>query len=271
MILACEPTLEEDRVVPEIVSSSTLARQPCVRHGFFTRRGGVSQGIYASLNCGPGSGDDPDRVMENRERVMGALGIVPQALCTLSQIHSAEVIHLKEPLASRPGPKADAMVTSTAGVALGVLAADCVPVLLADDLGTVVGAAHAGWKGALAGIVEATVAAMGALGAAPETIAACIGPAIQQRSYEVGTGLRRRLLDERDDNERLFESSRRDGHFHFDLPQYVQGRLEAAGVAVIERMPWDTYSDELRFFSYRRSCHSAEPDYGRLLSVIALA
>jgi len=257
----------------ECLTSKVLAGQRGVRHGFFTRQGGVSRGVYASLNCGPGSGDDTAHVAENRSRVMRALGSGTRdsdCLNTLAQVHSGEVIELREALPAGEHPSADALVTAIPGVAIGVLAADCVPVLFADTQGRVVAAAHAGWKGALGGILEATLESMGTLGAPAADIVACVGPCIQQQSYEVGDELRRGFLEADADNARYFRDSDRHGHFMFDLSNYVTHRVQAAGVADIERMRLDTYTDEQEFFSYRRATHRREPDYGRQLSVIAL-
>lgn len=257
----------------EFLTSRVLAGQRRVRHGFFTRRGGVSTGVYASLNCGPGSGDDAVCVEENRARVMRALGFQADAratLNTLAQVHSAEVVELGEALPTGRHPRADALVTATPGIAIGVLAADCIPVLLADTAGTVVAAAHAGWKGALGGVIEATVAAMAALGAPAERVVACVGPGIQQPSYEVGEELRARFVETDGRNGAYFCESKRSGHYLFDLSRYVMGRVEAAGVADVERLDVDTYSREQDFFSYRRATHRHEPDYGRQVSVVSL-
>ncbi len=257
----------------ECLTSNLLRQQRDVRHGFFTRRGGVSGGIYASLNCGPGSGDDGAHVKENRARVMRAMGFPDgpsKELNTLAQIHSAEVVALRKALPAGRHPRADALVTDVPGLVIGVLAADCVPVLFADTAGKVVAAAHAGWKGALGGIIAATTAAMGALGAPAERIVACVGPCIQQRSYEVGAELRQRFVDADARNHAYFRDSERGGHFMFDLSQYVSHRVAAAGVATLERLELDTYMDERDFFSYRRTTHVGEPDYGRQVSAIVL-
>ncbi len=258
----------------ERLTGTILSGSRGVQHGFFTRQGGVSRGIYASLNCGPGSSDDGAHVTENRARVMGALGFpagASQGLNTLAQIHSAEVVQLRQDLPAGRYPRADALVTHVPGLAVGVLAADCVPVLFADPTAKVVAAAHAGWKGALAGIVDATVASMGELGARAERIVACVGPCIQQQSYEVGAELRQRFVDVDPDHGAYFRGSRRAGHFMFDLSKYVTHRIEAAGVAGVERLEVDTYTNEQEFFSYRRATHGGEPDYGRQVSVIVLA
>ncbi len=258
----------------ERLSSSILSESRDLHHGFFTRKGGVSRGVYASLNCGPGSSDDSAHVTENRARVMCAMGFpagASQGLNTLAQIHSAEVVRLRQALPAGRYPRADALVTDVPGLVVGALAADCVPVLFADTVGRVVAAAHAGWKGALAGIVDATVASMGELGAQAERIVACVGPCIQQQSYEVGAELRQRFVDADPDNRTYFHGSRRAGHFMFDLSKYVTHRIEAAGVAGVERLQVDTYTNEQEFFSYRRATHGEERDYGRQVSAIALA
>ena len=254
----------------EAISSDILSRQGGLRHGFFTRRGGVSGGIYASLNCGQGSGDDRAHVRENRARVMAALGYPDpesQQLNTLAQIHSAEVVTLRQALPPGQHPNADALVTDVPGLVIGVLAADCVPVLFADSASTVVAAAHAGWKGALGGVVAATVAAMGV---PAERIVACVGPCIQQQSYEVGAPLRRQFMDADKSNNAYFRDAERSGHFMFDLSGYVTHCVEAAGVAGVEHLQLDTYSREQDFFSYRRATHREESDYGRQVSAIAL-
>ena len=241
-----------------------------VRHGFFSRKGGVSGGIYASNNCGFGSKDDPDAVTENRARAAARLDVAPDCLVTLHQIHSATAIAVETPWKRGESPRADGMVTRTPGVALGVLSADCVPILLADAEARVVGAAHAGWRGALAGVVEATVAAMAALGAAPARIAAGIGPAIAQRSYEVGPEFPAPFLAQAPGNAAFFAPAATAGKWLFDLKGYVAQRLDAAGVRHAGTLPYDTCAEEKLFFSYRRAVKRGEGDYGRLLSAIAL-
>jgi len=235
-------------------------------HGFFTREGGVSGGIYASLNAGRGSNDDPDAVEENRRRIAARLGVSADCLLTMHQIHSADVLTVAEPFSGRP--KADAMVTDRPGIALAALSADCAPVLLADTAAGVVGAAHAGWRGAVAGILEATVSAMTALGARAEDTVAVVGPTIGPASYEVGPQMREVVLAASPDTEDLFTPSARAGHCLFDLPAYAVRRLDAAGVGTVVDLGLDTYADEARFFSYRRACHRGEADYGRLLAAI---
>ena len=257
----------------EALSGNILSESGGVRHGFFTRRGGVSGGVYGSLNCGPGSADDAGHVTENRARVMGAMGFPADGsrrLNTLAQVHSAEVVTLRRALPVGRHPKADALVTDVPDLVVGVLAADCVPVLFADTAGKAVAAAHAGWKGALGGIIAATVAAMGELGAPAERIVACVGPCIQQQSYEVGGELRGQFIHADPCNATYFRDSERAGHFMFDLSEYVTHRVTAAGVAGVERLELDTYACEQEFFSYRRATHRGESDYGRQVSAIAL-
>lgn len=241
-----------------------------VRHGFFCRDGGVSKGLFASLNCGYGSGDDKDNVTENRRRAMAQMDLEGDRLVTAYQVHSPDVVEVRSPWAREDAPKADAMVTRERGLALGILTADCVPVLLAEAEAGVVGAAHAGWKGALDGVLEATVAAMAALGADPKRIVAGIGPAISQRSYEVGPEFPAPFLEQDPRNADFFCPGPREGHFHFDLKNYVARRLAAAGLSIIQTLPCDTCAEDKRFFSYRRACHRKEPDYGRGLSAIYL-
>lgn len=241
-----------------------------VRHGFFTRGGGVSRGIYASLNCGLGSGDDAAAVLENRSRAMAAFGLAESALATAYQVHSARVALVERAWSHDGRPQVDGLVTRRPGVALGVLAADCTPVLLADPEARVVGAAHAGWRGAFAGIVEATIEAMESLGARRAAIRAAIGPSIAKDSYEVGPEFPGAFLAEDAANAAFFRPSERGGHFMFDLPGYVARRLGLLGLAKIGRLRRDTYAEPEHFFSYRRSTHDGAKDYGRGLSAIAL-
>lgn len=240
-----------------------------VRHGFFDRTGGVSDGIYATRNCGFGSDDDHDAVAENRRRVTGALGVANDRLCTLYQIHSDLVVTVREPN-DVAGQKADAMVTGEPGIALGVLTADCAPILFADRQTMIVGAAHAGWKGALVGVAEATVEAMVSLGAKREDIAAVIGPCIAPESYEVGPEFRERFIEAGTANARFFTESERAGHAMFDLPGYLLARLSLLGLRSASWTGQDTCGDSDRFFSYRRSVHRNEPDYGRQVAAIAV-
>jgi polyphenol oxidase len=254
-----------------MLCASSLGAIDGLRHGFFTRQGGVSGGIYASLNCGPGSRDDTANVAENRARVAEILGVKPDRLLSLSQQHSAEAVTVKKPWDGAKTPEADAMVTSTPGLALGVLTADCAPVLFADGEAGVIGAAHAGWRGALSGIVEATVKAMEKLGAAPERITAVIGPAISQKAYEVGSQYLEQFLAEEPGSGPFFVTDEGSGEPHFDLPGYVGERLARAGVGQIADLGLCTYCEETRLFSYRRSQHHGEEDYGRQISAIVLA
>lgn len=241
-----------------------------LRHGFFTRKGGVSQGVYASLNTGFGSGDDEAAVAENRGRALARLGLGDMPLCTAYQCHSADCITVTEPWPKQAAPKADAMVTERPGIVLGVLTADCAPVIFADRDAHVIGVAHAGWKGVLGGVMEAAVEAMVGLGAARPNIAAAIGPCIGGKSYEVGAGFRAAFMAADQANDGYFNPASRADHHMFDLAAYAADRLEALGLRAVENLALDTYADEQRFFSYRRSCHNGEGDYGRLLSMVAL-
>lgn len=249
---------------------------PNIAHGFFGREGGVSAGLYASLNCGPGSSDDPKAVIENRRRVAAAL--TPQSdsrLISLSQIHSAIVHTLREPPPEGAARlEGDAMVTAIPGLALGILTADCAPVLLADPQAQVIGAAHAGWKGALGtdarGVLEATLETMEKLGAARDRIRAAIGPCISQRNYEVAFDFRDRFLELGLKHRRFFIPSDREGHYRFDLEGYVAHRLTNAGLGAVEPLGVCTYPPENGFFSFRRTTHAKEPDYGRQISAIVL-
>jgi hypothetical protein len=254
----------------EQIESPALARLPLIVHGFFTRTGGVSQGIYASLNCGYGSGDCADAVTENRARALAALGLKREALVTVLQSHSTRVATLTRTFAPGDAPAADAMVTDKPGIALGILAADCVPVLFADPAAKVIGAAHAGWRGTLDGVLEETLSAMERLGASRARIEAAIGPAIQRDSYEVGAALAARFKARDAESARFFSPAKRAEHFQCDLPAYAEARLARAGVARVDRLSHCTYAEAQRFFSYRRATHRGEEDYGRNLSLIAL-
>jgi YfiH family protein len=257
----------------KIVKAASLAL-PGIAHGFFGRQGGVSQGIYTALNCGPGSRDAPEAVAENRRRVTDALGA--QRIVSLSQIHSPIVHVVDKDWDTAQRPDGDGLVTATPGIALGILTADCAPVLFADETARVIGAAHAGWKGALGGVLEATLAAMEKLGASRGRIAAAIGPCISQKNYEVGTEFRARFLESapphggQSSNAHFFVESDRPGHYRFDLEGYVGARLAAAGVAAVEPLCTCTYPEENGFFSFRRTTHRGEPDYGREISGIVL-
>lgn len=234
-------------------------------HGFFTRAGGVSEGIYAGLNGGPGSNDTPEAVTENRNRITQHLKAT--ALVSLHQVHSPDCVVIDAPLSERP--RADAMATATPGVALGILTADCTPVLFADREAAVIGAAHAGWKGALGGVLEATLDQMETLGASRANTVAAIGPVISQRAYEVGPEFVDRFLADDPNNARFFAQGEGDRAM-FDLPAYCRERLRAADIGDVAWTGHCTYSDEARFYSYRRSCHRSEPDYGRLVSAVCL-
>lgn len=247
----------------EIITSSALP----VRHGFFTRKGGASSGVFAGLNCGTGSSDQTEIVAINRARVAEAMGVNHDALAAVHQVHSADVVTLGGPSADRP--RADAMVTTTPGVALSVLTADCQPVLFADPQARVIGAAHAGWRGALDGVLEATLDAMEAAGARRAQIRAVIGPTISQPAYEVGQEFLDAFLAEDRDNHRFFTHSPA-GRYLFDLPSYGLHRLRSAGVGHAEWTGHCTYRDSERFFSYRRTTHAGEADYGRLIAAIRL-
>lgn len=238
-----------------------------VAHGFFGRRGGASSGIFEGLNCGGGSSDQAEIVAMNRDRVADAIGVSPERLVSVHQVHSATAVTLHERPVERP--RADAIVTNTPGLALAILTADCQPVLFADRNAGVIGAAHAGWRGALDGVLEATIDEMIAAGGARENIHAVIGPTISQRAYEVGQEFLERFLDEDPDSARFFINGQ-EGRYLFDLPGYGLMRLRAAGIGSAEWTHHCTYSDEARFYSYRRATHRGEADYGRLISVIRL-
>jgi len=242
-----------------------------IRHGFFTRDGGVSDGLYATLNGGTGSRDAAEKVAENRARMAAALGVAAGRFLTCYQVHSPQVAVAESPWPAQARPRADAVVTRMRALAIGVTTADCGPVLLADPAGGVIGAAHAGWRGALTGVIEATVAAMEELGAARSRIRAAIGPMIRQDNYEVGPDLIARFAAEDGASRRFFKPAGRDGHALFDLAGYVATRLQRAGVTQIEDLKLCTYAEEARFFSYRRATHRGEADYGRHVNAIALA
>ena len=248
----------------EVLRPGNLASSS-ISAGFFCRTGGVSRGVYESLNCGPGSDDNPEAVKENRSRALKALTGNGGILCTLYQVHSNNVLVVNKPFTDRP--KADAMVTKTPGLALGILTADCVPVFLADEKAGIIGAAHAGWRGALAGILEETVSAMVALGAHPGAIRAAIGPCISVASYEVGEEFKMAFMAKDTSYDRFFAPGD-EGKSRFSLNAFVESRLEAAGVEDIWKLSLDTYALESRFFSYRRSAHRNETDYGRQLSAV---
>lgn len=238
-----------------------------VRHGFFTRRGGASSGVFSGLNCGTGSTDQREMVQINRARVADAMSVAPEALVGVHQVHSTEVVPVQSPLDQKP--RADAMVTATPGLALSVLSADCQPVLFCDPVARVIGAAHAGWRGALDGVLEATVDAMERLGAQRGDIVAVIGPSISQRAYEVGPEFLETFLADTPQNARFFANGEGD-RLHFDLPGFGLHRLRSTGIGVAEWTRHCTYSDADRFYSYRRATHAREADYGRLISAICL-
>ncbi len=243
---------------------------PGIRHGFYTRQGGVSDGIYASLNCGVGSEDDRSRVSENRGRVARDLGVAADQLATPFQIHSPDVAIVEAVWPVGQGPKADAVVTDRPGLAIGVGTADCGPLLFADSEARVIGAAHAGWRGAFTGVIEATLAAMESRGAARKRITVVLGPTISAAAYEVGPEFIARFIDKDATSARFFTPSGRENHHRFDLPAYIGARARAAGVGRFEDLALCTYADPERFYSYRRMTHQGEADYGRLLHAIAL-
>jgi hypothetical protein len=251
------------------LASPLLSAIPGLRHAFFTRDGGVSEGFYGSLNGGIGSNDDPGNVAENRRRMAEQMGVAPANFLSAWQIHSPDAVVATGPWAGER-PRADAIVTRTEGLALGVTAADCGPILFVDPNARVIGAAHAGWKGALTGVLESTVEQMEKLGAERGGIVAAIGPLIRQHSYEVGDEFVERFIEADADNAAFFLPATRAGHAMFDLAGFIRMRLENAGVLMIDDIGVDTYSDE-RFYSYRRSVHRQEPDYGRHVHAIALA
>jgi YfiH family protein len=239
-------------------------------HAFFTRQGGVSQGVYASLNGGVGSRDDHAAVTENRARMARALGVAPGRFLVPYQVHSAEALAVSAPWSESERPRCDGLVTATPGLALGVTGADCGILLFADRSAGIIGAAHSGWKGALTGMVEALVAAMEALGARRANISAALGPTIAQQSYEVGPEFFARFEAEDASFAKFFAPSGKPGHFLFDLPGFIEMRAGRAGIGAFENLRLDTYADEARFYSYRRTTHRGEPDYGRLVAAIAL-
>jgi YfiH family protein len=253
-----------------MITLDCLKNLPGIRHGFMTRAGGVSEGIYASLNCGLGSDDDLERVRENRRRVLRMAHIPAKTLLTAHQMHSPDVLVVEEEWHDGPRPKVDALVTRRANIAIAASSADCVPVLFADPEARVVGAAHAGWRGALTGVLQATVRQMCALGAKPERIRAGIGPCIGPESYEVGSEFPAPFLAQNPAHARFFRAARRTGPHMFDLESYVAAALAAMKLAEVEVAHRDTCAEEHTFFSYRRSVLRKEPDYGRHVSVIGL-
>jgi YfiH family protein len=256
--------------LPEALTTESL-RLRGVEHAFFTRNGGVSRGVYASLNGGVGSEDAPEAVAENRSRAAAALGVAPERFAVPYQIHSADAVAISEPWAPSDRPRCDALVTATPGLALGVTGADCGMILFADRSARVIGAAHAGWKGALTGVVESTVAAMERLGARRGDVVAALGPCIGRASYEVGLEFVAAFAAAGEEGASYFTPSERAGRSMFDLNAYIAERAARAGVGAFEDLALDTYADERRFFSYRRTTHRREPDYGRLISAIVLS
>ncbi|MBV8089502.1 MAG: peptidoglycan editing factor PgeF [Alphaproteobacteria bacterium] len=254
-----------------MITSGVLGCDAGIHHAFFTRCGGVSEGLFGSLNCGFGSGDSQQSVARNRELAMARLGLSADRLVTCRQIHSVTVVTAERPWRREEAPSADGLVTAVPGIALGVLAADCAPILLHDPVAGVIGAAHGGWRGALGGIVEATIGHMKALGAESTRIRAAIGPCIGPASYEVGPEFQQAFLDDDPGNGRWFAPVLREGHFLFDLAGYIAERLVRGGVGRVDIAGNDTVAEEDRFFSYRRACLRGECSYGRGLSAIALA
>lgn len=253
-----------------MLQAASIAALPGIRHAFFTRNGGVSQGVYDSLNGGVGSSDAPEHVAENRSRMALSLGVRPERFLTLYQIHSPDVIVVDEPWSPDSRPRADALVTRVPDLAIGVSTADCGPLLFADSEARVVGAAHAGWRGAFTGIIEQTIAAMEKLGASRDNIAIALGPTIRQTNYEVGPEFVARFLAADIDNTRFFADAEREGHAMFDLTGYIASRVEQAGIVNFEDLGLCTYAEPERFFSFRRATHQSEPDYGRHINAIAL-
>ncbi len=254
----------------EKITADCLAELPGISHGFFTRAGGVSDGLYASLNCGLGSRDDATLVSENRSRIAAALGAAPGSVITPHQVHSATAVIAERPWTRETMPKADAIVTRTRGLVIGILTADCAPVLLADPEAGVVAAAHAGWRGALGGVLAETVATMERLGARRGRIRAVVGPCINQPAYEVGPDFESTFVTAAAEHARFFERPHASSRPHFDLPRFVAETLAALELDTVEMQSLCTYEDESRFFSYRRATHRQEPDYGRQISAIVV-
>lgn len=252
------------------IKSNILKELVDIEHAFFTREGGRSDGIYGSLNIGLGSNDNREAVLENRKLCARHLGQNLEKLTTPYQIHSSTAVVVDKPWLQGDGPKADAVITKTPGIVVGIATADCGPVLFADDGAGVVAAAHAGWRGATSGVLDNTIAAMESLGASRSNINAVLGPTIAQKSYEVGPEFVERLVEEDTKNEVYFVPSTQANHAMFDLPAFIVDRLKKLGVAHAESLELDTYEDEKRFFSYRRTTHRKEADYGRLLSAIVI-
>jgi YfiH family protein len=258
-------------LMPSPLEAENLKRLPGIRHGFFTRQGGVSEGIYASLNCGFGSSDDSELVAENRNRVARHLGGTYDGVVTLYQEHGTTAIEASGPVARGALPRADAVVSATPGLVIGVLAADCAPVLLADPEARVVAAAHAGWRGAVAGIIDSAIAEMERLGARRERISAAVGPCINQAAYEVGAEFEAQFLSRDPTSSRFFACRDEVSRPHFDLPGFVVQRLSDAGIGHVLGFSPCTHQNESLFFSYRRKTQRHEPDYGRQISAIVVA
>jgi YfiH family protein len=254
-----------------MLQAASLRKLARIRHGFFTRGGGVSQGVYASLNGGTGSNDAPDKVAENRARMAAALGVAPDRLLTAYQIHSPDVVVADRPWTHADRPRADAIVSRTPWLAIGISTADCGPLLMADAEAGVIGAVHAGWRGALTGVIEAAIAAMEKLGADRTRIVATLGPTIRQPNYEVGAEFVERFLAADASNARFFAPAERAGHAMFDLGGYIASRLQRAGIGNFEDLGLCTYAEPECFFSYRRTTKLGEPDYGRHINAIALS
>lgn len=253
------------------VEAPSLAKLYGIRHAFFTREGGVSSGIYATLNGGVGSNDAAEHVKENRARMAAAVGVTAERFLSAYQIHSPDVAVVEQPWTPDARPKVDAIVTKKPGLALGISTADCGPLLFADDTARVIGAAHAGWRGAFTGVIEATLVAMEKLGAKREAVRVALGPLIRKESYEVGPEFVARFTEADENNAAFFTASVREGHAMFDLPGYIAMRVAKAGVTQFEDLRLCTYSDPDRFYSYRRTTQRGEPDYGRHINAIALA
>lgn len=254
-----------------MLQAKSLSKLSGIRHGFFTRVGGVSDGIYDSLNGGVGSEDSPAKVAENRARMAKHLGVTPDHFLTCYQIHSPEVVVAETPWPASERPRADAIVTRVPNLAIGISTADCGPVLFADPEARVLGAAHAGWRGALTGVIEATIAAMERLGAERDRINVALGPTIRQQNYEVGPEFVERFQTADRTNANFFAPSQRDGHAMFDLTGYIAQRVERAGITRFEDLGLCTFAEPARFFSYRRTTLHGEPDYGRHVNAIVLA
>ncbi|WP_102866957.1 peptidoglycan editing factor PgeF [Pseudovibrio exalbescens] len=253
-----------------MIQAPELATMPGLRHGFFTRENGVSSGLYKSLNVGLGSKDDRKNVLINRQRVAQAMGVAPDHLVTSYQVHSPDVMVVTGPVPDDERQEADALVTNRPGIAIGILTADCGPILFADAKAGVIGAAHAGWRGAYAGVLKNTISAMEGLGARRESITAVLGPTINQPAYEVGPEFKDQFLAMSADFERYFTPSVREAHAQFDLPAFILDQLAAEEVASVSFVNRCTYAEPEMFFSYRRATHHKEPDYGRQISAIAL-